>query len=333
MALTLTPVSAAYFSAVIGALLYGIFLVLFSTSSVLHVQRIVRANRKANRAAIIGIMIQNPMIVAGFALFLTVTARWILDVIDTSYGFLESQTSEQTFVYFIDVARPRSVAGIGIFIGTLMICDAMIVYRLWIVWNRSTLIVIFPIFTLLGMLTSGIGVTHQLAVTPLGDSPFENKVGRWIVSDSVFNLLTNIYSTGLISWRIYSINSRAAAIHMQGGVKLTSITATLIESSAILSVWILFEMITYGLKSALQPFVITTLGTVSGISFMLINVRVSLGWAQTNPTTYSTTTRTYPVFAARVQMDSEARVDTTKGSTNNGYELDGVTVRKEQLQV
>jgi hypothetical protein len=103
-------------------------------------------------------------------------------------------------------------------------------------------------------------------------------------------------------------------------------------------------MTTYALKTPLQSFVIATLGTVSGISFMLINVRVALGWAQTHPTTQSTTNlswaqnhpttlgtssgATYPVIRS-----TKVHIDTTvdmKGDLSNGdvglnrYELDAM---------
>ncbi|KAF8215333.1 hypothetical protein K438DRAFT_774623 [Mycena galopus ATCC 62051] len=132
------------------------------------------------------------------------------------------------------------------------------------------------------MLASGIGVTHQMAVTTLGESPFSNQLSHWIVADRASNLLTNIYSTGLIVYRIHLVNSNPDIVRLHGQQDLKSIIAVLVESSALLSAWIAFGMVTYATKSPLDSFVRSTLGTMSGISFTLINVRVALGWDQTN---------------------------------------------------
>ncbi|KAJ7368628.1 hypothetical protein DFH08DRAFT_30304 [Mycena albidolilacea] len=326
MTLALTTASASFFATVIGSFFYGLFFILAILSTALHIQRIMRNHPGASREALMRSVLQNPMIMAGFTLFLTVTARWILDIIDTAHGLLEPDDPQ---VYFIAPIRPRAVTGNGLLIASLVICDAMIIYRLWIVWNKSTPIVILPLLALLGMIAAGIGVTRQLTVMTVGESLFSNGTARWIVTDSVFNLLTNIYSTGLIAYRIHKINtlaSSAGLTRVNGGEDLKSVIAILVESSALLSTWIVFEMITYATKSPLEGFVLVTLGTVSGISFMLINVRVALGWGQIN----RTTSVVLPPMRVRMETQVDMHVDMlTKDDSDNGYEIDAVS--KDQI--
>ncbi|KAJ7791663.1 hypothetical protein B0H14DRAFT_3115392 [Mycena olivaceomarginata] len=304
MTLALTTTSASFFATVIGSFFYGLFFILAILSTALHIQRIMCNHPSACRRVIMRSVLRNPMIMAGFTLFLTVTAHWILDMIDTAHGLLESDNPQ---VYFIAPIRPRAVTGVGFFLASLVTCDAMIIYRLWIVWNN------------------GIGVTRQLTIMTVGESLFSNGTARWIVTDSVFNLLTNIYSTGLIAYRIHEINTLASSVgltRVNGGEDLKSVMAILVESSAFLSTWIVFEMVTYTIKSPLQSFVQVTLGTVSGISFMLINVRVALGWGQINRTTSLVLPPT--TIRMETQVDMPAKDD-----SDNGYELDAVS--KDQI--
>ncbi|KAJ7368625.1 hypothetical protein DFH08DRAFT_831850 [Mycena albidolilacea] len=325
MTLALTMASASFFATVIGSFFYGLFFILAILSTALHIQRIMCNHPSAFRALMRSVL-RNPMIMAGFTLFLTVTARWILDIIDTAHGLLESDNPQ---VYFIAPIRPRAVTGNGLLIASLVICDAMIIYRLWIVWNKSTLVVILPLLALLGMIAGGIGVTRQLTVMTVGESLFSNGTAGWIVTDSVFNLLTNIYSTGLIAYRIHKINtlvSSAGLIRINGGEDLKSIMAILVESSALLSTWIVFEMITYATKSPLEGFLLVTLGTVSGISFMLINVRVALGWGQIN----RTTSVVLPTMRIRMETQEDMHVEMpANDDSDNGYEIDAVS--KDQI--
>ncbi|KAJ7791659.1 hypothetical protein B0H14DRAFT_3566331 [Mycena olivaceomarginata] len=186
----------------------------------------------------------------------------------------------------------------------------MIIYRLWIVWNKSTPVVIFPLLTLLGMIAAGIGVTRQLTIMTVGESLFSNKTARWIVTDSVFNLLTNIYSTGLIAYRIHKINtlaSSAGLTRVNGGEDLKSVMAILVESSALLSTWIVFEMITYATSRRLR-------------------VSVALGWGQIN----RTTSVVLPPTRIRMETQVDMHVDMpAKDDSDNGYELDAVS--KDQI--
>jgi hypothetical protein len=86
-----------------------------------------------------------------------------------------------------------------------------------------------------------------------------------------------------------------------------------------------FEMITYATKSPLEGFVLVTLGTVSGISFMLINVRVALGWGQIN----RTTSVVLPPTRIRMETQVDMHVDMpAKDDSDNGYELDAVSKDK-----
>ncbi|KAF7355563.1 hypothetical protein MSAN_01473500 [Mycena sanguinolenta] len=216
MTLALTASSAAFFGAVIGSFLYGLFFLLAILSTVLHIQRIKRNNRVnagASRGVVMRSVLRNPMIVASFAMFLTVTARWVLDMVNTAYGLLESEDSE---LYFSTPIGPTAVVGMAFFIASLVICDAMIVYRLWSVWNNSTVVAIFPFLSLLAMLACGIGFTYQMAIMTPGDSVFAARIRRWVVTDSVLNLVTNIYCTAFIAYRIHVVNSDPNLARLHG---------------------------------------------------------------------------------------------------------------------
>ncbi|KAK7061990.1 hypothetical protein R3P38DRAFT_682964 [Favolaschia claudopus] len=291
--MAVTVSAAAFFEVLIGSFLYGLFLLLAILSTMLYIQRISREGTRSHRT-LTRTIIRKPMIMGGLLISLVVSVRWILDVIDAAHGFL--YLGDPDF-YFLAPVGLRRATGVGFLLASVVVGDTMIIYRLWIVWNKSTAVVVFPILTLSGLLGAGIGVAHRLTVTPPGESLFSEKLKRCIVQESVFSLVTNVYATGktlsdltstpyrsyhsaLIAYRICTTTcgvSDAAMIRVKTGNDLTRFLATLVESSALLSVWIVFEMITYWIKSPLHWFVLGNMGTISGISFMLINVRVALG--------------------------------------------------------
>jgi len=94
-------------------------------------------------------------------------------------------------------------------------------------------------------------------------------------------------------------------------------------------------MVTYATKSPLDHFVRATLGTVSGISFMLINVRVALGWGQTNRSAPGSSIilacPATPIARLSIQVPLDTQADMHvdilqkgQGDIENGYELDAV---------
>lgn len=81
------------------------------------------------------------------------------------------------------------------------------IYRLWIVWNYRSAIIIFPLCTLAGLTGTsifakvhralstnsvasacGIGITYQFTQYYPGENVFVSVAGRWITSDCVFTL-------------------------------------------------------------------------------------------------------------------------------------------------
>ncbi|KAJ7811648.1 hypothetical protein B0H14DRAFT_3150718 [Mycena olivaceomarginata] len=333
MTLALTTASASFFATVIGSFFYGLFFILVILSTALHIQRIMRNHPSTSRGA----------------------TNALCSAKSHDYGGLHvvshrHRESDNPQVYFIAPIRPRAVTGVGFFLASLVTCDAMIVgpdtshgtsYSLFL--DISSLDRVEQVYASCDLPSSHSTWNDRChAPTDHYDcrrKPVFNGTASWIVTDSVFNLLfvifspstsvvkltrvcrTNIYSTGLIAYRIHKINtlaSSAGLTRVNGGEDLKSVMAILVESSALLSTWIVFEMITYATKSPLEGFVLVTLGTVSGISFMLINVRVALGWGQINRTTI------------RMETQEDMHVDMpANDDSDNGYELDAVS--KDQI--
>ncbi|KAK7061997.1 hypothetical protein R3P38DRAFT_2832784 [Favolaschia claudopus] len=280
--MAVTATSAAFFEIIIGSFIYGLFLSLSIFSNMLYIQRIGRSQGMRSRRMLMGTILRKPMIIGGLLMTLLISARWILDVIDTAHGFLVSRDPE---LYFAAPLRPRAVVEVGFVPVSVLICDIMIIYRLWIVWNKSSVVVLFPMLALLGQLANGIGGTYQLAVTRPGESMYTGKLEQWLVQESVFNLGTNLYATGFIAYRICATSfglSDPTITRVNTGNNLSKSMAIVVESCVLLSVWIIIGIISYSIKSPFHWFVLGNIGTISGIAFMLINVRVALGWSQSD---------------------------------------------------
>ncbi|KAK7054162.1 hypothetical protein R3P38DRAFT_1484862 [Favolaschia claudopus] len=219
--MAVTVSAAAFFEVLIGSFLYGLFLLLAILSTMLYVQRISREGTRFHRT-LTRTILRKPMIMGGLLISLVVSVRWILDVIDAAHGFLYLGDSE---FYFLAPVGLRRATGVGFLLASVVVGDTMIIYRLWIVWNKSTAVVVFPILTLLAMLVgAGIDVAHRLTVTPPGESLFSQILGRCIVQESVFSLVTNVYATVLIAYRICTTTcgvSDAAMIRLKTGNELT----------------------------------------------------------------------------------------------------------------
>ncbi|KAI0750198.1 hypothetical protein C8Q80DRAFT_676759 [Daedaleopsis nitida] len=281
MAPTVTPESIA--SANLGSVcfqsaLYGIFLVLSCIALALLAFR--HSNDVASRPSISshksrwGIW-KSPLFVTTVILFVMVTVQWIVSVFRAFDGFIYFEGGRAPALYFLDFTKWAEVVVNALTVFAQVICDGMITYRTWIVWNRNYKVLIFPILALLGLLAGCIGLVYEETHIT---SVFAKQVDLWITADAILTLSINVYGTAMIAYRIWSATRKTRSVGMRTG-RLQRVLSIFIESAALYTFWSLFFIITYRLRSNLHYPGSNCWPQISGIAYMLITVRIGLGWA------------------------------------------------------
>ncbi|KAK0216123.1 hypothetical protein IW262DRAFT_1464652 [Armillaria fumosa] len=269
-------VSANLATVAIESLLYGIFLVLDITSITLLFTRETSSSSGTTRTSSFAVM-RRPMFIGAVILLVSITGHWICTVIRLFDAVVNFEGGRQALQYYADLSQTTEVVKTGFLAGSVVTGDAMIIYRLWVVWGYNYRVIAFPLGTLVGLTVCGIGITYQFAKYTPGQDVFATVAGRWITSDCVFTLVTNVYSSSMIAWYIYRTHKASSAV---GGSKIMSALAIFIETDKPGRTWTTFFMITYLTKTNIQFNTVDFWPEAAGIAFSLINVRVGLGWAQ-----------------------------------------------------
>ncbi|EPT05573.1 hypothetical protein FOMPIDRAFT_1110757 [Fomitopsis schrenkii] len=256
--------------------LYGIFFILWSTSTYLFLLRDQQTSQ-VGTAVNSRPMWRTPMFMAGCLVCISVTGHWILTVVRLFDAFVNFKGGAEPIIAFADLSRSTEVVKTAFLVITVLTSDAMIIYRLYIVWSYNRFIIIFPLMTWCGLIACGTGVCWQFAIYTLGEDVFETSAGRWITSDCVFTFTTNIYCSVLIAIRVWRTRIKTQA---HGGANIMGALAIIIESAALQSSWNLIFFVTYQVKSNIQFTTCDLWVPICGISLTLINLRVGLGWAQ-----------------------------------------------------
>ncbi|KAF7352572.1 hypothetical protein MVEN_01222500 [Mycena venus] len=276
------------------AFLYGVYFVLFITSMYLLAARYGLNQPKIGPDTS---RLKSPIFLGPLCLFMAITAHWILTVDRSFLAFVYFRNGSLPIAFYGDLSQITEVVKTGFLSFALVIGDILIIHRLWVIYGHNFPIIIFPTCTMIALAVCGGGITYQLSQYTPGENIFITAAGRWITSDTVFTLCTNVYCTTLIIWRIWR-NSRLISPH--GGQNLNSLLAILVESAALYTTWTLFFFISYQTKSNLQFIALDCWPAVSGISCMLIHVRIGLGWSQrTNQTTAASQSTPFTVNISR----------------------------------
>ncbi|KAJ7266404.1 hypothetical protein B0H12DRAFT_1099535 [Mycena haematopus] len=318
MVLKIPLVSVSLATVALESCFYGVYLVLGITSISLLLGRTARSRRGGSS------IYTSPIFIGAIGLFCTITAHWILTVNQAFSAFIHFPAEgKPALAFYAELSQINHVVKTGFLVATITIGDALIIHRLWVVWGYNKYVVIFPAATLTGLAVCGVGITYQFARFKTGQNVFLSEAGRWITSNSTFTLCTNIYSTGMISWRLWD-QARGIQPNVVGR-SLKSVLIILIESAAIYTSWGIFFFSAYESESNLQSIAIDCWPAITGISCMLIHVRVGLGWAQEGTNKSTAASSEPPKFAVNITRDTQ--------TTDSGYPLDEIGRREGKSDV
>ncbi|KIY50733.1 hypothetical protein FISHEDRAFT_24365, partial [Fistulina hepatica ATCC 64428] len=266
---------------VVETFLYGNFFVLSATSTTLLCVRQAEIDRQNNGPSLKRnpfSVLRTPMFIGSVVITALVTTHWITNVVSLFQAFIYFDDGQNPELYYADCSRPTYIIRTCIVCLNFVACDSMIfVCRLWIVWNHSKRVIVFPIVTVMAMAATGGVLTYEFTKFTATMNPFATEAGAFITCQTAFSLVTNVYCTSFIAWRILAVSRATRAV---GSSDLLSVLANFIESAALYTIWSIVFGSIYWVESSMQIVFLNSMPSIAGISFMLINVRVGLGWAQ-----------------------------------------------------
>ncbi|KAK7051021.1 hypothetical protein VNI00_005133 [Paramarasmius palmivorus] len=290
----------------IESFLYGIFFILNAGSIALLIyprhQPSVTSKTRENRFKA---AVKKPMFIGAIALFVGITGHWICTVMRLFAAMSTYKDGKEPLEYYSDISQNVYAIKTGFLEASLIIGDAMLVYRLWKVWNMKYWVIALPCLSLLGLIVCGIGLVNDFVHYAPGRSVFSPGTQAWVLGDGLFTLVTNVYSSSFIAWRIWRTDRRtrySGASRLIRSKSLISVLAIFIESALLYTSWTVVFIVTYAVESHIEALIADCWAVTAGISFGLINVRVGMGWANK---TASSITSTLPRFRGEANTAEE----------------------------
>ncbi|KAJ7486901.1 hypothetical protein FB451DRAFT_1127158 [Mycena latifolia] len=269
--LNIPRVSSVLAAVALESFFFGIYLIVTTTAVFLLLKRRGESEMGGSRpthrrlAVLFGIC----------ALFLIVAVHWVTTIYRFFFAFVYfAADGGNPMVFYSDWAQPTEVLQTGLLMAALATMDALIVHRLWIIWEYNKTVMILPLSTLLGLLISGVGVTYEFAKYIPNDDTWAIVADHWIITDCVFTLFTNVYCTGFMAYRIWKTDRIIAPL---GGPSIMSVLRIVVESAALVAIWGIFFIAAYSAQSNLR-FLVDITPSVVGALNMLVYMRTGLGW-------------------------------------------------------
>ncbi|KAI0753728.1 hypothetical protein C8Q74DRAFT_1306594 [Fomes fomentarius] len=219
------------------------------------------------------------MLATGTAMFVLAIAHLCFDVQRAIAGFItHGGTPTGTLDFYNQLSNPTHVGKSVIYATQTLVGDSFVTYRMYVVWNRMSFIVVLPILLLIATGVAGYGICYQLTQVTGTGAIFESKLVPWITSFFSLSLTTNVLATMLITGRIVWSNHRVRKYRAGYASALThwGVVETIVQSAAIYSAALISLLATYLAGSNGQYVCLDSLQPLIGIVFTLIIIRVGL---------------------------------------------------------
>ncbi|EIW58183.1 uncharacterized protein TRAVEDRAFT_84557, partial [Trametes versicolor FP-101664 SS1] len=269
------------FASVVAACLestfYGIFLILSLVILYLWIRQHAFNSPQPRWGALIWDLRNSPLVIVNLFFVVIVSAHWIVGILRLLQAVVDQGDTAKATAYYADLRQPTDVIRTGLMFVGFLVGDIIITYRVWLVWGRDYRAIILPAVTVIGLAATVIGLMYRMIAATPNESIFATEFNRWVISFCVATLLDTTYGTSMIVYRLWTTNRARKKLDLftagYGSPILEAMTI-FVESAALYSAWTAWYIILYALHSPLQVVVSNCSPTITGISIMLITVRV-----------------------------------------------------------
>ncbi|KAI9434583.1 hypothetical protein H4582DRAFT_758807 [Lactarius indigo] len=174
-------------------------------------------------------------------------------------------------IYLLNQSTPEHVAQEFFYITNSLIGDAILIWRLWILWNRNFwLSVPFIVLCIASGVTGYVALANLANLNPT-ETVFLSRLQNWLYATWAFSIATQVGATLLIGYRFWKpIQWRSMGL----GASHLSIFWILVESGALYSTTTIFLL---GFSSTNTGAIFAAaLGQISALAPTLIVVRAGL---------------------------------------------------------
>jgi len=212
--------------------------------------------------------IQRQLLIPVLTLFLCIaTAHLIINFIRALEAFIFQAHTIGADAYYSNLASPLELAKMAFYITQTVLADSVILWRCYVLYNKSLLIAIPGCVALLTNGAVGYYVVWTLAQF---DSESFDFVDRWMDSFYILTMTISNICTILIAWRIYRTRH-----FMPGGIAtFLPIFIVVVESGALYAMNVLALLVTMFTESNAQCAVLDVVVPTVGINFCLVILQV-----------------------------------------------------------
>ncbi|KAF9238251.1 hypothetical protein BU15DRAFT_47951 [Melanogaster broomeanus] len=226
------------------------------------------------------------MLIVACLLLLFSTAHLVISIIRVVEGLIIYRDAfpDGSMGYFSHPRHWTTVSGGSVYAAQTLIGDGVILHRCYSVW-QSKLVLVLPVLLWCGVVFTGIAIPYVASRTDapsaavsavLPNHVFIGTISHWITAFYALTFTTNLFTTILLAYRIWSVDHYATCVRSSRSSQLRPILRVIVDAGAIYSVALLVVLILF-LQAWNGQFVVLHMVTpIISIIFYMTIIRVGM---------------------------------------------------------
>ncbi|KAH9973355.1 hypothetical protein BGW80DRAFT_1459239 [Lactifluus volemus] len=202
-----------------------------------------------------------------FLMLLVATMHIIILWVRGVLGFIV-QKRGSTQAFYEDISDPTTLIKVSCMCLQMILGDAVVVWRLYVVYDKQLLVVI-PAILLVTIYTAVACVTNTLMAKARPGTDIFHVAKSWITAYFSLTMSTNVICSGAIAWRIYLVGKP-----LRRTTSLWPIIFIIVESSALYAIGVTAALASFLSGSNGQYIAVEALVPLVGIVFSLIVLQI-----------------------------------------------------------
>jgi len=188
------------------------------------------------------------------------------------HAFITLDTAAQATEYLSMQGAPLHVTEEALYVMNDIIGSGVLVWRCYVIHQRNWIVGLALLLPWLGTITSGLGGVYICAQLPPGlDGVYSPVLAKWILAFTSLSLITQLSSTSLIAWKIWSTMSWRSKPDV--GTHQWALLRIIVESCAIYSLGTILSLIFFELQVTSGSIDVAILAQISATAPFLMIVR------------------------------------------------------------
>ncbi|KAL0579591.1 hypothetical protein V5O48_002429 [Marasmius crinis-equi] len=235
--------------------------------------------------------INKPFLVAAIVIYTLCTAHMITDFARAIVAFINYADRPGGPRAFYDQLWVWScILRVAIFSTNSLVVDALLIYRLYVVWGHNVKLIIGPIMIWIGSAACEYRTVWGFSDISVGQDTYAEQVYSWAII-SFGSSGIELGSCFIVAGRIWWLRRKMSrTLGVRHGLKYSRAMAVFLESAAMYVVCLLIIVLMYATKSNGVYIVFDSTAQIMGIAPTLIIVRVGLGLSSHERNVVTTTT-------------------------------------------